>query len=560
MAESNTLTRYAEIAQLLLKYRKAGVFGGLDMDENVLAEAGSGVDVPPGKPEQFASDLEALGPTFIKLGQSLSTRPDLVPPPYLEALERMQDDIAPVAFGEISAIVEDELGVRISKAFESFDAEPLAAASLAQVHAATLRGGRRVAVKVQRPDILGTIRTDLDLIAKLAGTIDRFSDVGRRYHFAEWVREFRKTLLGELDYRLEADNLETFAENLSGYPDIRVPQPVRSLSTARVLTMDLLDGTKVTRVPDVARTEMDLRARGETLMQAYLDQVFVHGLIHADPHPGNVLLLDDGRLALLDLGMVAHVPPRLRDRLLKFLLAAIDGRGEEAADMFIEMGTRLEDFAEADFVRETSRLIAQYLGHAHSGALSEGRLIMELTRMAAAQGLRTPPELSLLGKTLLNLEAVSDALDPTMDVRGVIEHHLHQVMRKRIFKSFSPSQLASEMMEMQDLVRQMPRRASTILQTLAENRFRVHVGGLEESHLMEALQHIANRIAAGAVIAALILGAALMMNVETDARLFGYPALAMVMFLIAATFGVILLVTTLISDRKAKPKEEHGPR
>jgi len=560
MAESKTLTRYAEIAQLLLKYRKAGVFGELDMDENVLAEAGKHRDVPEGKPEQFASDLEALGPTFIKLGQSLSTRPDLVPPAYLQALERMQDDIAPVAFTEISAIVEEELGVRISKAFESFDPEPLAAASLAQVHAATLRGGRRVAVKVQRPDILGTIRTDLDLISKLAGTIDRFSDVGRRYHFAEWVREFRKTLLGELDYRLEADNLETFAENLSGYPDIRVPQPVRSLSTTRVLTMDLLDGTKVTRVPDVARPELDLCARGETLMKAYLDQVFVHGLIHADPHPGNVLLMDDGHLALLDLGMVAHVPPRLRDRLLKFLLAAVDGRGEEAADIFIEMGTRLEDFAEADFVRETSRLVAQYLGHARSGALSEGRLIMELTRMGAAHGLRTPPEFSLLGKTLLNLEAVSAALDPAMDVRGVIEKHLHQVMRKRMFKSFSPSQLASEMMEMQDLVRQMPRRASTILQTLAENRLRVHLGGLEESHLMEALQHIANRIAAGAVIAALILGAALMMNVETDATLFGYPALAMVMFLVAATFGVILLVSTLITDRKVKPKEEHGPR
>jgi ubiquinone biosynthesis protein len=271
-------------------------------------------------------------------------------------------------------------------------------------------------------------------------------------------------------------------------------------------------------------------------------------------------VLADGKLALLDLGMVANVPPRLRDRLLKFLLAVIDGRGEEAADVFIEMGTRLEDFREADFVRETSRLIAQYLGHAHSGAISEGRLIMELTRMAAAHGLRTPPELSLLGKTLLNLEAVSVALDPDMDVRGVIEQHLQQVMRLRVLQSFSPSQLASELMEVQERVRQAPRRASTILQTLAENRLRVHIGGLEESHLMEALQHIANRIAAGAVIAALILGAALIMNVETEATLFGYPALAIVMFLIAAAFGVTLLVSTLLTDRKAKPHEEHGPR
>lgn len=560
MSHSEGIARYADIATLILKYRKAGVFSGLDIDENVLADAGPKAKIPEGTPEAFASDLEALGPTFIKLGQSLSTRPDLVPEPYLDALERMQDDVSPLDYADVAEVIEDELGVRISKLFESFDREPLASASLAQVHAATLRGGRRVAVKVQRPGILDTIRSDLDMLARLAGTIDRVSDIGRRYHFAEWVREFRKTLLGELDYRLEADNLELFAENLVDHPGIQVPQPVRDLSTARVLTMDLLPGTKVTRVPGVARTELDLCGCARTLMRAYLDQVFVHGLIHADPHPGNVLLLDGGRIALLDLGMVANVPPRLRDRLLKFLLAAIDGRGEEAADIFIEMGTRLEDFEEANFVRETSRLVAQYLGHARSSAISEGRLIMELARMAAAHGLRTPPELTLLGKTLLNLEAVSAALDPDMDVRGVVEAHLNAVMRKRILRSFSPSQLASEMLEVQDLVRQAPKRASTILQTLAENRFRVHLAGLEESHLMEALQHIANRIAAGAVIAALILGAALMMGVETESTLFGYPAAAMVLLIIAAIFGVILLVSTLLTDRKAKPFEDHGPR
>ncbi|MGY6518970.1 MAG: ABC1 kinase family protein [Lysobacteraceae bacterium] len=560
MSHSEGIARYADIATLILKYRKAGVFSGLDIDENVLADAGPKARIPEGTPEAFASDLEALGPTFIKLGQSLSTRPDLVPEPYLDALERMQDDVSPLDYTDVAEVIEDELGVRISKLFESFEREPLASASLAQVHAATLRGGRRVAVKVQRPGILDTIRSDLDMLARLAGTIDRVSDIGRRYHFAEWVREFRKTLLGELDYRLEADNLELFAENLVDHPGIQVPQPVRDLSTARVLTMDLLPGTKVTRVPGVARTELDLCGCARTLMRAYLDQVFVHGLIHADPHPGNVLLLDGGRIALLDLGMVANVPPRLRDRLLKFLLAAIDGRGEEAADIFIEMGTRLEDFEEANFVRETSRLVAQYLGHARSSAISEGRLIMELARMAAAHGLRTPPELTLLGKTLLNLEAVSAALDPDMDVRSVVEAHLNAVMRKRILRSFSPSQLASEMLEVQDLVRQAPKRASTILQTLAENRFRVHLAGLEESHLMEALQHIANRIAAGAVIAALILGAALMMGVETESTLFGYPAAAMVLLIIAAIFGVILLVSTLLTDRKAKPFEDHGPR
>lgn len=553
------MRRYLDIARLLMRYRKAGLFNGLSLDDAALAATVEGEARAPEKPEQLAADLEALGPTFIKLGQSLSTRPDLVPAPYMAALERMQDDVAPVPFEAIREQIESELGVRLSKAFETFDEKPLAAASLAQVHAATLRGGRRVAVKVQRPGIDGIIRSDLALLARLAGTVDRVSDVGRRYRFADWVAEFRKTLVAELDYRIEAENLARFAENLESYPELRVPRPVWDLSSMRVLTMDLLDGAKITRVADLRRMEEPLERLAETLMRAYLDQVFVHGLIHADPHPGNVLLMPDNTLALLDLGMVAHVPPRMRDRLLKLILAAVDDRGEEVAELFMAIGTRLQDFRETDFIREAGRLIAQYCNLSESDLMSEGRMVMELTRVGAAHGLRTPPELTLLAKTLLNLEAVSRALGPEMNVRRVVEHHLQSVMRKRMVRSFSPSAIASEMMEMQELTRDMPRRVSSILNLLSENRLRVHLAGLEETYLMESLQKIANRICAGVIIAALIVGAAMMMSVDTDLRLFGYPALALLLFLLAATFGVVLVATMLFTDRKARPRERSGP-
>ncbi|HZW18174.1 MAG TPA: AarF/UbiB family protein [Luteimonas sp.] len=557
-AAATGIARTAQILQFLLKYRSAGVFTGLDLDDVEVDDAES---LPTdGKPEEFVDDLEALGPTFIKIGQALSTRADMVPAPYLVALERMQDNVAALPFDDIREVVENELGVRLNKAFAEFDEQPLGCASLAQVHRATLRDGRLVAVKVQRPGIVETMRSDLDALAQLAGGADRMTDIGRRLRFSDWVQEFRRTLLAELDYQAEAENLERFGEHLRAYPELLVPAPVWDLTARRVLTMELVQGTKVTEISGLRRTEHDMSGLASALMRGYLDQVFVHGEIHADPHPGNLLVADDGRLALFDLGMVAHVPPKQRERLLKLLFAAVDGRGEEVAYEAIAMGTRLEDFDEPRFLREIGQMVATYAARAGASSLSEGRLMLDLVGRSTACGLRTPPELSLLGKTLLNLEQVANALDPDLDVKAVVEHHLEHVMRERLKKALSPSNLASELIEVQALLREAPRKVSDVLSLLAENRMQVRMTGLEESHLMENLQKIANRVSAALVTAALIVASAMMMRVETDTRLLGYPAVALVLFIIGAGLGVSIVVSALSGDRKARPREERGPR
>lgn len=552
------LARSAQILRFLIKYRSAGVFTGLDLDAASL----EGVDDADaqGAPEAFVDDLEALGPTFIKIGQALSTRPDMVPPQYLLALERMQDDCAPVPIEDIRAAIEDALGTRLSKLFESFDEEPLGSASLAQVHRATLRDGRKVAVKVQRPGIIETIRDDLDTLAGLAGRVDRMTDLGRRMRFADWVHEFRKTLLAELDYRTEAENLDRFNAHFAEYPELFVPTPVWDLTRARVLTMELVTGTKATDITGLQRTERDMGPLATALMRGYLDQVFVHGEIHADPHPGNLLVTDDGRLALLDLGMVAHVPPKQRERLLKLLFAAVDGRGEQVAAEAVAMGTRLEDFDEERYYRDVGQMVSRYAARSGAQAQSEGRLMLELVRLATACGLRTPPEMSLLGKTLLNLESVAHALDPELDMKRVVEDHLDHVMRQRLRKSLSPANLASELMDVQELVREAPRKVSDVLSLLADNRMQVRVTGLEESHLLESLHKIANRISAGVVTAALILASAMMMDHEGGARLAGYPAIALLLFLTGAGLGIAIVLSALMGDRRAKPREERGPR
>jgi len=553
---SSGLVRTAQVLKFLLKYRNAGVFSGLDASDAAPDPAAAA----DGTPEEFVADLEALGPTFIKVGQSLSTRPDMVPPAYIEALGRMQDDVAPQPVADIRAVIEDELGAKITTLFSEFDDVAIGGASLAQVHRARLRDGRAVAVKVQRPGIVEGIHADLDALCSLAAGADRWTDVGRRTRFGDWAHEFRKSLLAELDYRVEAENLERFSDHFSAYPELFVPLPIRDYTTGKVLTMDLVEGVKATDLSGLRRTESDFSGLASAVMRGYLDQVFVHGEIHADPHPGNLLVTNDGRIALIDLGMIAHVPPRQRERLLKLLFAAVDGRGEEVAAEAIAMSTRLADFDEERYTREVGQMVARYAAAKNGRGQSEGRLVLDITLLGSTCGLRTPAELSLLGKTLLNLEAVSNALDPDMDVKQVVEDHLEEIMSQRMKKSFSLAKLASDAMELQGLLRDAPRKLSDILGLLAENKMQVRMTGLDESFLIENLQKIANRISTGIIVAALILASAMLMRMEGGPRLFGYPALAASLFVIAAVLGLGIVISALLRDHKAKPHETRGPR
>ena len=560
MNEAPRLSRYAQIAAFLLRYRKAGLFSGLELDIQDAALADDDEAIKPGQPKQFVDDLEALGPTFIKVGQALSTRPDMGPTPYIVELERMQDDVAPVPVGEVRAMVEAELGARIGTLFGSFDDQPLAAGSIAQVHAATLHDGREVVLKVQRPGIAQTLREDLAILEKLAGAADRLTDVGRRYGFTGLVGELRHSLASELNFELEADNLRRFAENLRNYESLYVPLPLADMTTTRVLTMQRVRGIKVTHIPPLRRLEHPLHKQARELLRAYLDQVFVHGLVHADPHPGNVLLMEGDRLALFDLGMVARLPPRTRKQMLKLMLGAISGNGDQVGEISESMGTELEDFRRAQYRRQVEQLVASYASlHNSCRQLSEGRLVLELARIGASCGLRPPAELSVLGKTLLNLESVTAALDPELDTRAVVEQHLQQVMQRQALGSFSPANLASEWLDVQELARHTPQHVAAILRTLAENRLRIKVDGLEESHMMESLQKIANRISTGVIVAALVIGAALTARVQGGPSLFGLPLLSALFAIAAGVLGFGLVLSALRRDGKVERAANRPP-
>jgi len=538
------LKRYKDIATLLIQHGRADIVKTVDVDlpdDQVVEEQVTG------DPEKLAADLESLGPTFIKLGQLLSSRSDLLPGPYLDALARLQDRVEPFSFQEVEEIVSTELGVRISKGFAEFDNVPIAAASLGQVHRAQLRDGRLVAVKVQRPGIRQVILEDLDAFAQIATMVDKHTEIGRRFAFQDMLEEFRKTLLRELDYRREAMNLVTLANNLREYPRLVIPRPVDDYSTSRVLTMDYVKGRKVTDLSKLAKIDLDNRELAEDLCRAYLDQILVDGFFHADPHPGNLLVTEDGRLALLDLGMVARIDPAMQEQLLKLLLAVTNGQGQEAAQLTMQIGTPLEERDEPRYRREVADLVSSFQNVSGQN-LQVGRAMISLARLSAENGIRPAPELTMMGRALLQLDETARALDVDFDPNQVVRRHSDSIMRRHMLKKLSPATVFASALEMQDFVQHLPARLNSVLDNVAGNKVQLKVDAFDETRLMDNLQKIANRIALGLVLAALIVGAALMMQVNTRFRLFGYPGLAMLLFILAAACGFVLIFSVLFND------------
>jgi ubiquinone biosynthesis protein len=536
--------RYRDVARLLVKYGRSDLVAEAGLDD--AADFTDDGRVPP-KAEELADDLERLGPTYIKLAQLLSTRADLIPPPYAKALSRLQDSVEPFPFADVERIVTEELGVRLSRAFESFDATPLASASLGQVHRAVLRDGRQVVVKVQRPGIKERIAEDMEALAELADFADRHSEAGRRYGFGELLEQFRRSLDGELDYRREAANLSALAGIVSKYDKVVIPEPVEDYTTGTVLTMDYVPGRKITELGPLAKMEFDGCQLAQQLFEAYLDQILVEGFFHADPHPGNVLLTDDNRIAMIDLGMVARVPSVMRKLLVKLLLALSDGDGKAAADAAVALGRPLEDFDGVAFCARAAALVERSQGVSVQ-ELDAGSLVMELMRISGDHGLRLPPELSMLGKALLNLDQVARALDPDFDPSEAIRRHTDSILESQMRPSSGSA--FSALLEARDFVEQLPGRVNKVMDAMAEGTFHLDVHAFDEAELMRGFQKLANRLTMGLVVAALIVGAAMLVRVDTSSKLFGYPTLAILCFLGAVACAALLLLSILRADRK----------
>ncbi|HEU4432463.1 MAG TPA: AarF/UbiB family protein [Pyrinomonadaceae bacterium] len=550
------LKRYKDVAKLLIKYGRSDLISAAGLEDSVLPDEiaeESGAAAPA---EELAKDLEKLGPTFIKLGQLLSTRADLLPGPYLDALERLQDQIEPFPYEEVERIVSGELGVRMSKAFADFEPTPLAAASLSQVHRAYMRDGRPVVVKVQRPDIRELIVGDLEALGEIAIFLDEHTELGRRYEFDNMLVNLRKSLLRELDFTIEANNLHTISQNLAEFENIVIPEPVDDYSTTRILTMEYIAGKKITALNPLRLLEVDGSLLADELFSAYLKQFLVDGIFHADPHPGNVFLTDDNRIALLDLGMVGRVTRTFQDNLLRLLLAISEGRGEVAAEAAIKMGEPKENFDRKSFHRRITDLVAEN-SDAVLSKLNAGKVTLEITRISADCWFRLPAEFTMIAKALLNLDRVVYTLDSSFDPNAIIRERANEILQRNIVKSMAPNNLLAGVVDLKEFAETFPRRVNKILDAVGNNEVRIGVDAIDEKVIVEGLQKVANRITLGLVVASLIVGAALLMRVETSFRIFGYPGLAMILFLLAAAAGSMLAFSIIFYDEKRRKRDKH---
>ena len=539
------LKRYKDVAMLFYRYG----------DSSVVQQAGFAADLSDedmsssGKADELASDLERLGPTFVKIGQLLSTRPDLLPPNYLASLSRLQDDCEPLPFDRVREVFEKELGVNIKKAFAHIDEKPLASASLGQVHRATLHGGREVAVKVQRPGVRQQVTEDLGALQELAEFLDSHTDFGKKYRTTSLVKSFRESLMRELNYEQEASQLMELRGNLSSFSRLKIPDVITDYTSTRVLVMDFLPGTKITALSGAVMADVDGDQLADELFHAYLKQILVDGFFHADPHPGNLLLTQEREIAILDLGMVGRIPRSSRDHLFHLLVGIADGDGVQATRAALALGRGTEDSVDTD---ELTRRVEDIVGGTRGTSLAKlnmGEIVMSVTKACADCGLLIPSEINLLGKTMLNLDRVGAALCPDFDPQKAIQRHMQSIGAAKTAETLTSSNFMGLLTDSKEFIEQLPSRMNRIFDMVADNRLRFKVDAIDEATLMQGLQKIANRITLGLILAALIVGSAMLAKIETSFTLMGYPGIAIIFFLVAGVGAIALLGRILIHDR-----------
>lgn len=550
MLKTKNLGAYRDLLVLFTKYGRKDFRFAMSTEDFLLPDEASG-EVEPSvqaRAKAFAESLRNMGPTYVKFGQLLSTRPDIVPAEYITELESLQDDVPPFSFAEVEKIVEEELGVRISKAFESFEAAPLAAASLGQVHRATLRDGREVVVKVQRPNVREQVKNDLQVFTEIAGTLEAHADVARKLNLVGAIEQAKLTMYSELNYLQEARNAEILRENLASFPQIYIPQVIQDLSTSRVLTTELVHGRKVSKLTPLALIEGNHAELAGVVTQAYLKQICVDGFWHSDPHPGNVFIRDlDGapQIVLLDFGMVARISHELQDEIIKLLLAISSNRGAEVSEACVRMSEPQERFEVLKFTREISTLVAA-MHDMSAQDLNVGQLLFSVINLANSNELKAPPELAMLAKTLLNLDGVTKKLDPQYDPQQVIRDYAEQLMSQKLIQKFNPRNFYPALLDLNQLLLDFPHRAREIVDMTAAGRLSFGIKLTQAEEFLAGIHKIANRIAVGIVIAALLISSSLMMRTS--------PTIALIGYVLASVAAFYLIFSTLVRDRKDREK------
>ncbi len=544
LTKTQDVQRLRQIFTVLAKYGYGHIIERLGLrDSRVL---GVIIPTPSTKPssnaERLRQALEELGPTFVKLGQILSTRPDLIPPTYIDEFSKLQDNVPPFPYEDAANQIKMELGVEVEEVFANFDPNPIASASLAQVHKATLQNGAPVAVKIQRPGIKPLIESDIDLLYLIARLVENSIPELRLYSPRKVVREFERAITRELDFTIEAANAERFKRNFGLDPDLYFPKVYGELSGKKALTMEFIEGVKITDAPLRGYDSRLIARRG---LRAVVEMVFRDGFFHADPHPGNIFVMEGGRLAYLDLGLVGRVSEEVRDTMLLLILSIMREDFEEVVRIFYKIGIKEDDVDMSEFRADVIDICEKHFGKPLK-YIEFGAFIKDILEGAFRHRIRIPLEYALMCKALITMEGVGKKLDPDINIFEESHPYLVEIFKKRYNLNRVSSDLAKSVVTLSRTIQEAPPQLKGILDNLESGRFKIRVEDTGAEKSVSTWEKIINRLILSLITSTLIISSFLLIlfGKSSWATLFGILG-----FLSAGFLGLWVMFSILKSQK-----------
>ncbi|MCK4343381.1 MAG: hypothetical protein KAY37_16835 [Phycisphaerae bacterium] len=547
--------RLAEIVRVLVRHGFGEVVSRLHLHDALPASVVGGLNLlrkspktPASRGERLRAVLVELGTTYVKLGQVLSTRPDLIPPDICADLEKLQDRVPPVSDTEAAQVVLEELGAPPNEAFGSFGDSPVASASISQVHRATLKNGTAVAVKIQRPGIAAVVEADIELLTSIAAWIVRRGVSTPGFDPPGSVKEFSRSIRRELDFTHEARMVERFARNFSGAETVHVPKVYTDVSTSRVMTMEWIAGTPVRDAEKLREQGHDLGRVARHGLDVVLKQIFEHGLFHADPHPGNIFILPEDVICLLDYGMVGQITPDDSERIATLLLSIMSKDVERATSVVLEL-------AEADGRTDRKALqrdlheFIEFDAEQIMKGMAFGEAMNRLVGTLREHELVLPARHTLLIKALATIEQVGRGLDPSLDIAAQMRPYVERLLKRRYSARRVVSDVSRAMRDMLALGRSLPGDVRELVASFRSGGFKIALRPEDIHRLTDAHERSSNRVTFGMIIGSLIIGSSTLMQLSSGPNFLGLPVIGLVGYLLAAVLGLAMVFSMWRSRR-----------
>jgi ubiquinone biosynthesis protein len=539
------LQRSRQIANILIKHG----FGHLT--------EGLGVNIPfQKKPRKMSEEeplpvsarlaLEELGPTFVKLGQILSMRPDLIPEEYITELKKLQDAVPSFGYEEVEAEINKEFGEEVSTIFESFDKEPLAAASISQVHRAVLNG-EDVVVKVQRPRIEEEIEADISILYNIAQFTAKHVPETQLYDPVGVVNELAKSIRRELDFMIEARNAERFKKNFAGDSGVYFPPVFWEATSKRILTLEMVRGKRISELGEEINEE-ERKILAEKIAKAYLKQILIDGFFHGDPHPGNIFIVDKDVIAFIDFGIVGRVDEYTKEKLSNLLIAIIQKNKEKIVDELLDIGIAGDETSIPSFRNDIGELLDEYYGTT-LGQVDITKMVNGIMETAFRHRIKIPATFTLLIKTILTMEAICSELSKDFNFTETAKPFVEAIVAEKVQPTKIVAKVVQNFMELNDMITIMPRKVNQILSKLQEGKLVIDLEHKGLNKLISEMDTVSNRISISLIISAVIVGSSLIVLAGTGPAIFGFPILGLVGYTFAGFLGLFLVISILRRGR-----------